>query len=123
MTRLEAIDALLTKVKAGEMTGSDLSLVATIGLSGQSAQFIGKAYHGSTDAALALIGAVLPGWVIHKIQWKWGDLVEADIWEVNPEGWHTEGLRKVVGRSSTPARALLIATLEAMRVKEEADAA
>ena len=79
-----------------------------------SFHLVPQAYSGSLDAALSLLGEVLPGWVIHQMQWKWGDLVEAHLFEVSPEKWHEEGMSKAVGRCNTPSRALLIAILNAL---------
>ena len=76
-----------------------------------------KAMDGSLDAAKALHEDLLHNHVISSLDWKWGGLVEAHIFEVSPEQWHEPGMAKFVGRSSTPARAWLIAILKAYRSK------
>lgn len=111
MTRLEAIDALLVKVKAGETPTDDdvWNAFSTQGRIGLHGLHVLPAFHGSLDAAIALCGVVLPGsnWMIGDkkpraiIQCDYGQFFEV---------------------ADTPASALMIAILEAMKAKEIANA-
>ena len=80
-------------------------------------QVVWMAYNGSLDAAKTLHEAVLHNHVISSLDWKWGGLVEAHIFEVSQEQWHEPDMAKFIGRSSTPARAWLIAILKAYKSK------
>jgi hypothetical protein len=120
MTRLEAIDALLTKVKAGEWCG-----LAAIKIWPQGRivnnewldefSLAQRSYNGSLDAALALIKAVLPGW-----GWSVGSVVQRFCAEVY-FGTLDDAAEVHSAIADTPARALLIATLEALKAKVETD--
>ena len=113
MDHKQALEALLAKVEAGEAVAADFEpclAVLDFGLAW-------SAYHGSLDAAEALHEAVLCNRVISSLDWKWGGLVEAHIFEVSPEQWHEQGMAKFIGRSSTPARAWLCAILKALIAK------
>jgi len=123
MTQLEALNQLLEKVGAGVASVSNPAARAFEPESGGGPctfHQVSKAYNGSMDAALSLFDSVLSGWVISSIDWKWGDLVEANVWRVDGEGWHTDGLPKAVGASSSPACALLIAIIKAKIAELEA---
>ena len=89
----------------------------TTGLDACERRSVFMAYNGSLDAAKTLHEAVLHNHVISSLDWKWGGLVEAHIFEVSQEQWHEPGMAKFIGRSSTPARAWLIAILKAYRSK------
>lgn len=129
MTRLEAIDALLVKVKAGEFapeTGAPFrwkfskfskfldAYELAFGLHDKKIEKVWDAYKGSLDAAIALLGAAMPGaeYGVSNIGSSPGKF-DAGIW------LHC---REYAGESDTPARALLIAILEAMKAKGEASA-
>ena len=118
MTRIEAIDALLTRVKAGEWDHRPNAEARVVfPYKSASADDLGltarAAFEGSTDAALALIEAVLPGWE-YGLNFdahgeKYAFVGDGACFETD----------EVYDKSH--ARALLIATLEALKAKEEAD--
>lgn len=105
MTRKEALQELLVKVKAGD--DAPFHGFADIDLDVFTQGFIDdvqRAFHGSMDAALSLLEAVLPGWI-------WG----RDEWGLMYVGGSGDG----VDSAGNPARALLIAILEALVGMEE----
>ena len=113
MTRKEALQELLVKVKAGEWEPNDsmgLKNDAEMSFRGavQDHCFTAwRAYNGSMDAALSLFKAVLPGWV-----WVRHDDGEILVFDKATHDWGS-------GIADTPSRALLIAILEALEVMEE----
>lgn len=110
MTRKEALTELLDKVKEG-VTTTDDTAKAFINDDPNNDDCVGhsvhamRAYYGSMDAALSLFEAVLPGWG-YELSKQPEDLVYVRVWiDISVTfGWS----------SDTPARALLIATLEAL---------
>lgn len=105
MTRKEALQDLLVKVKAGTSEfPQDFNPLGPDWPNGIAA------YRGSMDAALSLFEAVLPGWV------KW-DMshgyfgYECAITNRSEEAYSCD--------KTYPARALLIATIEALVEMEE----
>lgn len=67
------------------------------------------AYFGSVDAALELMGEVLPGWYLHMQYWTYDEPRTA---RVRLGDLHT-------AEADTPARALLLAILKAMQSQED----
>lgn len=115
MTRLEAIDALLEKVKAGEWDHRPNAEARVVfPYKSASADDLGltarAAFEGSTDAALALIEAVLPGWGWSYYSGDGHCILGSPDPLIYAEAHHY-----------TPAHALLIAILEAMKAQEEAN--
>ena len=109
--RRAALVALKDAVEAGNATRTTIEEMAAgvFGLN-TNAMDVGAAYaQGSTDAALALLGAVLPrAWCVLRIS----TLSRAIIGCVDADA-------EVVAQASTPARALLLAILTAM-IEQEA---
>ena len=82
-----------------------------------------SAYTGSLDAALALKEAVLPNTAIYILsQWP-GENAEVELWGTHEgsdgERWHRFEDGKFEAEATTPARALLLATLKALKEKED----
>jgi len=101
MSKLQALTALRDKVKAGDST-RDGSMFRVFGYSWTHCF---DAYNGSLDAAKALHEAVLPGW-------EWGlNRDGATIWIENPDIGPFTG-------DNTPARAWLLAILDALIAQE-----
>lgn len=112
MTNIDALKALLAKVKAGGDLEDMYEVPAALGVEGQSDMFI-AAYRGSMDAALALKDAVLPGW-----SWVKPDGPEMGTMRVfGPD--NGDYYPSAVGKHEDPARALLIAILEALIAEAE----
>lgn len=116
MTRLEAIDALLVKVKAGEAYHSGKSSWSLIKVALEpnleAAIRLKEAWcNQSTDAAIVLIEAVLPGW-------EYGLNFDAhgEKYAFVGDGAYFE-TDEVYDKIH--ARALLIAFLEALKAKEK----
>lgn len=109
MSRLEALQALLAKVEAGEgWPYLNLVFVHTdhLGLDAQGAWAEG-AYNGSLDAAMALHDAVLP-----KATWMLGSAKpRALVHTAHDDAFNAD--------SNTPARAWLIAILKALITQEQ----
>lgn len=139
MTKIEAIDALLVKVKAGEFdpTNPDKPIWKfnkfcdafedAFGLCDRHLEKFWNAYKGSTDAAIALIEAVLPGWVINCLRLWLNERGKPDAFAeiygthefAGERYWHHPSDGRATGESDTPARALLIAILEALIAMEK----
>lgn len=113
MTKLEALIQLRDKVKAGEKSywpGNDFHFA----MGGKNYEYVGntpgalecdRAYHGSLDAAKALHEAVLPGWA-----WTLCNDGKAHVLRTGSEPW---------SYAETPARAWLLAILEALISQEQ----
>ncbi len=69
---------------------------------------------GSLDAAISLLEAVLPGWVIERMKSRHGGVWEVHLWELNAEGWHTDECKKVEVWNQDLSRGLLLAILSAL---------
>jgi hypothetical protein len=115
MTHLEALIVLRDKVKAGTWQHTDWPTVekAFWGNWNEAAAYFQSAYSGSLDAAKALHEAVLPGWGWHIRQDEKDGSCHAHTlypnYRVSPGGHTTE---------SNPARAWLLAILEALIAQE-----
>lgn len=118
MTRKEALQELLVKVKAG---GGDWITVMEDSLDAVMFDTFIDAYHGSLDAALSLLEAVLPGLPV-QITDATQDYLGSVGWAAKVNWPHMEykptftatGPFAHVGYADTPSRALLIAILEAL---------
>lgn len=105
MTNRKALIALRDAVVAGTVRHGDF---CCLGVSMQDDAR--AAYKGSVDAAIALLEAVLPGW-----SWLREDTLSIRIF--GPDNGDYYPSAKASG--ITPARALLIATLNAMIANSE----
>lgn len=118
MTRKEALQDLLVKVKAGEVDNDGIMYT----LFDDKWLLCFDAYNGSMDAALSLFDAVLPGWVVNGLDQAsnlagnpWGCEV-AYFCGSNPNNNH----KAYSGHDyPTPSRALLIAILDALVEMED----
>ena len=102
MTRKEALQELLVKVKAGEWgwmsrEGAELPPIAY------------DAYNGSLDASISLFEAVLPGWGYEV--WRDDGNAMVQVWPFEDVFY--------CGVNASPSRALLIAILEALVALED----
>lgn len=79
------------------------------------------AYEGSIDAALSLMGKVLPGWVIERMKSRRGNIWEAHLWQLDNSGWHEDGCHKIEVWHDSLSRALLLAIINALIWKQEND--
>ena len=105
MTRLEALIELRDKVKAG----IDPNEIAAAMPCQRTTDLTYGAFRGSLDAAKALHEAVLPGW---------GAAMEAHGWAIVRHP--TKRFFDCQATSETPARAWLLAILEALIAIERA---
>ena len=113
MTRLGALRELLTKVKEGGDV-YDFGVVGGPTLRG----YAEGACVGSLDAAKKLHEAVLPGW--RCVLCMTYPLASASVFQVNDDQSHTVGKHRAIDASNeVPARAWLIAILEALIAMEE----
>lgn len=71
-------------------------------------------YTSSTDAALALVERVLPGWALEMTAWP---KVGADVTllEVGPDGWRWSGMARTGAEAPTLPLAIILATLRALK--------
>ena len=77
---------------------------------------------GSLDAAVAFLGAVLPTFAINRISTWPNANARAEIWGThvdNCERWHHHSDGRFKAEADTPARALLLATLDALIARAE----
>jgi hypothetical protein len=117
MTKLEALTSLRDKVKAGEWNSIRDEPSEETGLLNHWHHFDSIMDCGSLDAAKALHDAVLPGWMpsvaqnVHHGHW-FATVMRAENGSiVNDE---------TAGHATCPARAWLIAILEALIAQEKA---
>ena len=108
MTKLEALTALRDKAKAAEIKPyAQAEFVGAI--DGEYSHVRARdAYNGSLDAAKALHDAVLPEW-----GWLLGSENEASV-------FYGENGKRFDATSDNPARAWLLAILEALIAQEQA---
>ena len=123
MTRLEALIALRDAVR--EDGFDEILLDYVFGRKTRQKFYAGKAFRGSLEgagAAVALMHDRLPGWAIDKLEYWPGQFARVRIIGTHEgkEGkrWHTYGDGTAEAESDTPARALLLAILEALIAKE-----
>ena len=108
----EALDKLIAAVEAGDLT-IDGAPALSMEMSGIVYAAMGDdlwatcvdAFDGSLDSAVALKDALLPGW-------EWGRLVSHGTMVVATRRGPYQSFS---GNSATPARALLLATLRAVK--------
>jgi len=93
----DAMDALIAAVRDGNETWVHFPRHPKL-----HGDLLWKAYSGSIDAAVALFGALLPGWS-HLLS------------KYDAQVWHGDFFEVIEAQSTTPARALLLATLVAYR--------
>lgn len=111
MTRSETLAALIAKVEAGTAEGrigNDVFYLAFPDDFGSAAY---DAYHGSLDASVGFVEAVLPGWT-----WYMSSDGEATVWDERLQGCTSITVCKAAAAS--PARALLLAALRALAAQE-----
>ena len=124
MTRLDALIALRDKVMSGDAkTTQDIWDAFSID-GGMTHHALGvfPAYNGSLDAAKALHDAVLPGWTVnnlHQLRKPDNGMPTTGVWSCllfryGPQILHVET------KAETPARAWLLAILEALIWQEQA---
>ena len=122
MTRLEALTELRDKVAAGEnLFGADCMIAPLMNWPAYTEHSIWKASHGSLDAAKALHEAVLPGWqwIIDGENRKLERNAQAQVWKIR-KSKRKSHIGRVIA-SHNPARAWLLAILEALIAQENAD--
>ena len=73
---------------------------------------------GSLNDAVALFKAELPRWVVNRIGQRFGGIWEADLLSIGQDHFHHKGMPKSNVWHEDPARALLLAILEALIAKE-----
>lgn len=103
----QALDRLIEAVEAGEAQEWQFLSLHTI----QQADDAHRAFHGSLDAAKALHGALLPGWMLPcMVSWYINEAhgVTVEIYGRNDEG-------EAVATHESMARAWLLAILRAYR--------
>ncbi len=105
MTRLEALRALHAAVKDGGEWGGCSGVFGR-----RNTARARDAYHGSVDAALALIAATLPGWTWRR--------TAGNIYVTDPKRGSRS--KKWSGPGLHPATALLLAIIAALIAEEEA---
>lgn len=92
---------------------------ADIGVYGVTTMSMYEAFSGSLDAALALMQAMLPGWMVAGIHQQ----DNGSWWCELREGYITSYSRVVIApdnfSADTPARALLLAILKAKEATDE----
>jgi hypothetical protein len=121
LTRLQALIELRDKVKAGGIVQP--FLFQDVFNDQQSHEnCAGEAYeafNGSLDAAKALHEAVLPGWAVHRVGSRHGGVWEADLMQLDADGWHNaETCMRSKVWNADPARAWLLAILDALIAQE-----
>jgi hypothetical protein len=114
--RKQALIELRDKLKAGEVTSHAVDLHLARSAVGDEWYSAALAYNGSLDAAKALHEAVLP-----KLFWNMGHLDEPSLGYVaTVADGHFADSPSWRGYAMTPARAWLLAILEALIAQEDA---
>jgi hypothetical protein len=123
MTRKQALIELRDAVKAGDNAGFRRAnrTVFTTPCQDMALQMQEEhcryAYKGSIDAAVALLEAVLPDWL--AMFWLKSDDAAACIYQVGEDKIHIVGKHRIIETTAdTPARACLLAILEALISQE-----
>lgn len=118
--RIAALDALIEAVTAGNLSQRDEDIYApAIPLPhGDTTNLanVYSAYKCSLDAAKALHDALLPGWVLYRMQW-WPNAPDPAVVEIwgTQDGSHSFKDGRSEAKAENPARAWLIAALQAYR--------
>ena len=122
MTKLDALEALLEKVRAGdEYIEKDIQDVWGGWRDNPASRYAMKVHAtGSLDAALSLHQAVAsPHYVIHRIGQRYGGAWDAVILEIGEDGWHDHrNNKRFEVFADDPARAWLMAILQALIAQE-----
>jgi len=115
-----SIGKLIEAVEAGDIDHAPFwKLWTPESVQGPWAYTASAAAKGSTDAALALFKAVLPGWIIHRMGQKHGGVWIVDLMQVGEDGWHeADRHHRVTVTADDLSRALLLATLKALQWEE-----
>ena len=108
MNKLEALEALLEKVRAGDINPNSQAEFIGVVNGDYSHVLLRDAYNGSLDAALSLHQSVLSGW-----EWSLG----GDAAEVG-NAPNRDGLY-FISINDNPARAWLMAILQALIAQEK----
>ena len=118
MTKLEALTALRDKVKAGGRT-NDGSMFRVFG---DNWTHCFDAFDGSLDAARALHDAVLPEWTVnslHQVRQRDNGMPATGKWSCLLFCYAPK-IRHLEVEADNPARAWLLAILEALIEQEQA---
>jgi len=110
MTRdTQSIDALIEAVRGGAIS---TSLIEDAMDTSWEAVMVLAAFDGAMDAALGLLGHLLPSWDF-SVATSWDAYVKASVSKAGEGSYYAEsGTAHVKGN---PARALLLATLKAWK--------
>lgn len=124
MDKVEALEALLEKVRNGEADeaqGVAKQIASAARDNGNTFphHLVMKAYSGSLDAALAMHNAVLPEWLARTS--AGGASAGIKFWSCDLEHWET-GDEVGAWNQPIPARAWLIAILKALIDNERTSA-
>lgn len=133
MTRKQVLIELRDKVRAGAWDGQWTDFTKGLGLRPDDRHCHAiEAYKGSLDAAKALHEAVLPGWVVYEMGW-WPCIpvrlnqpkARFTLWQTHVdsqgERWHSTSDKRASGECDAPARAWLLAILEALIAQEQSE--
>ena len=130
MSKLQALTALRDKVKAGDVGYNGFLDIAELAFNRADVFSIDawKAYNGSLDAAKALHEAVLPNMPVSIVDMT-HNYLGGHGWKVSVNWPHIEWKRTFTANgpfsykatNKDPARAWLLAILEALIAKEETD--
>lgn len=120
---MSALRELRERVAAGEWPADFLAVDSETALRAVTTASLYAAFSGSLDAAKTLHEALLPGWGWLKpaAAWKPNSVaVTCPVWrEGDPEDPDAGGYPWFAGEDSIPARAWLLAILDALIQKEE----
>lgn len=105
--RKQALIDLKDKVEAGTVDIADELVLVALPKPAFAYTLFYQSYHGSVDAALSLLEAVLPGWDAHVFK-------SGSAWIYKPTRNAPPDMESEACVEDQPARALLLAILSAL---------
>lgn len=118
MTRLEALDALISAVKAGETSRVHIERMSGKAGLAEAGSIYGAAYQDDLNAARMVHKALVPNWALERMSHWEGHLARFHLWgthEDHGERWHSASDGRIEAEDRLAGRAWLLASLQAFR--------
>ena len=118
LEELEALDDLISAVKAGETCRVHIERMSAQAGLAEAGSIYGAAYQDDLNAARMVHNALVPHWALERMSlWPTG-LATFHLWgthEERGERWHSGCDGRVEATDGKPGRAWLLASLQAYR--------
>lgn len=118
MTQLEALDALIAAVSAGETDLIHVERMSRQAGLPEGGRIYGSAYQDDLNAARNVHNALVPHWALERMSLWPAGLATFHLWgthEERGERWHSGCDGRVEATDGKPGRAWLLACLQAFR--------